>query len=152
MAYKKLNVQKMSEADFRQLWKETYCNASSPINTLDGVLVRFYDDMFDHAFYESDNWKKKDKSILSLNRCQKMLWIKEALSDTDSVLKQGWDKKTKSYHNNRRVAVVKDNYVVVIMFTRKRMAKFVTAYEIDVEENLEKFLKGPDWSGEKDWL
>ncbi|MBD1396755.1 hypothetical protein H9Q13_06215 [Pontibacter sp. JH31] len=152
MAYKKIKAHKMSEAQLRQLWKQTYCCASLPIHTLDGVQVKFYEDMFDHAFYESDKWKEKDKSILSLNRCEKMLWIKEALEDATAALKQGWDKKTKSYSNNRRVALVKGNYVVIIMFVKRRIARFVTAYEIDVDDNLGKFKDGPDWAGHNDWL
>jgi len=52
--------------------------------------------MFDHAFYESVNRKAKDKSELSLNRCEKMFWIKDALNDPDAILKKGWDAKIKA--------------------------------------------------------
>jgi hypothetical protein len=108
--------------------------------------------MFDHAFFESDNWKYKDNSLLSLNRCSKMLWIKATLEDQEANLKQGYDKKTKTYSDDRRVALVKGNYIVIIRFVRKKEAKFVTAFDIDDDQTLRIFTDGPDWTGQKKWL
>ena len=85
--------------------------------------------MFDHIFYESFDRRKKDKSILSFNRLEKIYWIKDALRDPDAVLKMGWNNKQKRYFKNRRVAVVKGNYVVIIRFVGYMKAKLVTAYE-----------------------
>jgi len=68
--------------------KEAYCDPASPIFTFDGIRVQFFPEMFDHAFYESVNRKAKDKSELSLNRCEKMFWIKDALNDPDAILKR----------------------------------------------------------------
>ncbi|MFN6087093.1 MAG: hypothetical protein ACK476_19460, partial [Fluviicola sp.] len=93
--------------------------------------------MFDHCFYESSSRKSKDKSILSLNRLEKMLWIKDTLQDETAILKKGWDSKTKTYFKDRRVAIIKNNYVVIIRFTGKLKAKFVTAYEKNDIENIE---------------
>ena len=62
------------EEKMRELWHEEYCKED--IEIFDGVMVRFYEDMFDHCFFESKNRKAKDKSILSLNRLEKMIWIK----------------------------------------------------------------------------
>jgi len=42
--------------------------------------------MFDHAFFESANRKAKDKSVLSLNRCEKMMWVKDTLNDSLAIL------------------------------------------------------------------
>ena len=145
MPYQKLKVQKLTESDFRRIWKDEYCDISNPIYTFDDILVKFYEDMFDHAFYESHNKKQADKSILSLNRCQKMLWIKDALKDPTAIIKKGWLKRYKSYTNSRRVAIVKDNYVVIIVITDEKKAKFITAYEVNEEENLQKILNSPDW-------
>ncbi|WP_143097856.1 hypothetical protein [Chitinophaga sp. CF118] len=136
----------MTEAELRQLWSETYCNSAKPIVTFDDITVQFFSSMFDHAFYESDNRQAKDKSVLSLNRCEKMLWIKETLEDNTAVLKKGWDSKNKSYDNSRRVAFVKGNYVVIIRLFSAKKAQFVTAYQIDDDANLQKFLDGPDWT------
>lgn len=144
MAYTKIKSYKMSEPELRQLWSDTYCNA--PVITFDEIEVKFYQNMFDHAFYESDNHKEKDKSLLSLNRCEKMLWIKDTLEDNSSIIKQGWINKTKSYDNTRRVALVKGNYVVIIQIYARKKAKFITAYQIEDAGNLEKFKDGPDWA------
>ena len=145
MEYKKIKAHKMSEGELRQLWKDEYCNPSNPIYTLDNILVKFYPEMFDHAFYESDNWKAKDKSLLSLNRCEKMLWIKDALQDPDAILKKGWDRKTKSYRDDRRTAIVKDNYIVIILIFKPQKARFVTAFEFTSEEGLKQVFNSPDW-------
>ena len=140
MAYVKIKPQNLSEAELRKIWRDEYCE--SKIFTFDGVLVRFYEDMFDHAFYESANRLKKDKSILSLNRLQKIYWIKETLQDKDAILKQGWDNDKKKYFKDRRVAIVKGNYVVIIRFTGLLKAKFVTAYE---KETIDNILSSPDF-------
>jgi hypothetical protein len=131
----------------RELWADEYCK--SDIETFDGVLVRFYEDIFDHCFYESANRKEKDKSILSLNRLEKILWIKDTLEDADAILKKGWDTKNKEYFTNRRVAIVKGNYVVIIRFTGVLKAKFVTAYE---KNDIENILDGPDFEKSKQFF
>lgn len=143
MTYKKIRSYEMTETELRQLWAESYCNKS--IYTFDNIQVKFYPEMFDHAFFESANRKKKDKSVLSMNRCEKMLWIREALEDADAILKVGWDTATKSYNHSRRVAIVKGNYVVVIHLYRENAARFITAFQNDNEENLLKILNGPDF-------
>ena len=145
MTYKKIKSYEMSEADLRALWKTEYCDPAKPVLTFDGIRVKFFPDMFDHAFYESDDWKEKDKSILSLNRCEKMLWIKEALQDSTAKIKVGWQAKTKSYAGSRRVTIVKGDYVVIIQVQKEKEARFVTAYQVHKEETMKKILDGPDW-------
>ena len=140
MAYKKIKPQLLSEVDLRKIWRDEYCEQD--IFTFDKVQVKFYEDMFDHAFFESANRVEKDKSILSLNRLEKIHWIKETLHDKDAILKKGWDTKNKVYFEDRRVAIVKENYVVIIRFTGLLKAKFITAYEKDDVENI---LKSPDF-------
>lgn len=144
MAYKKIKSYKFTEDELRQIWQEEYC--SQKIFTFDNIEVKFFPEMFDHCFYESANRKKKDKSILSLNRLEKIYWIKETLQDKDALLKQGWIKKNKSYTNSRRVTLVKGNYIVVILIFKKNKARFITAYEVDNDENLEDIKSSPDWT------
>lgn len=140
MPYKKLKVLNYTEQDLRELWRIEYCQ--NPIITFDSVEVRFYEDMFDHAFYESSDRNDPEKDIYSLNRLEKILWIKEALKDATAILKQGWDRKDKKYFTDRRVSIVKGNYVVIIRFTGFRKAKFITAYE---KNDIENILEGPDF-------
>ena len=139
----------MTEAELREIWRNEYCYPAKPIKTFDDVIVRFFENKFDHCFYESYNRQERDKSILSLNRLEKMLWIKETLQDAEAMLKKGWDRKTKSYNNSRRVALVKDSYVVIIEFTGIKKAVFVTAYELQVDKNIHNIKQSPDWVKEK---
>lgn len=144
MAYKKIKPYDFTEAELRQMWSDTYCG--KPIITFDGIAVKFFSNMFDHCFYESANRKTKDKSILSYNRLEKIYWIKDALEDPDSIRKIGWDSKTKSYDGSRRVTLVKGNYIVVIAIHDEKKARFITAYEIQEDRNLDKILGSPDWA------
>lgn len=144
MVYRRIKPHKLTEDELREIWSKEYCE--KPIITFDGIAVNFFSRMFDHCFYESDNRRKKDKSILSLNRLEKIFWIKDALEDSDSIRKVGWDSSKKSYDHSRRVAIVKDNYIVVILIYGEKLARFITAFEVNDEENLKKILNGPDWA------
>lgn len=143
MKYKKIKPYKLSEDEMRRIWQEEYCQQE--IYTFDQILVKFYPEMFDHCFYESANRKAKDKSILSLNRLEKLFWIKTTLMDSSAILKQGWDRQKKQYDDTRRVAVIKGNYIVIIKIFKKGEARFITAFEMNNEDNLEKLLNGPNW-------
>ena len=133
----------MTEEELREIWRIEYCECL--IKTFDDIVVQFFASMFDHCFYESANRHTKDKSLLSLNRLEKIYWIKDALQDPDAVLKIGWDSKSKSYDDKRRVALVKGNYIVVIVIFADKKARFITAYEVDDAENLERIKNGPDF-------
>jgi hypothetical protein len=62
------------------------------------------------------------------------------------LLKQGWDKSKKKYVANRRVALIKGNYVVIISINKmKTEARFITAYEIQNDEKVENIIGAPDW-------
>lgn len=136
----------MTLDELKNLWEDEYCR--KVIYTHDSIRVKFYPDMFDHVFYESNNRKAKDKSILSYMRLEKMLWIKDVLMDETALMFQGWNKDKKIYENNRRVSIVKDDYVVVIWIKNKYEAKFITAYEAD--NSKEKIMNSPIWGNKKD--
>lgn len=110
--YKLIVAKDHTEQYFRDMWNAAYCKQE--IYTFDGIRVFFYDDNFDHAFYES----------------------------TDR--RQGIHKsKNKSYTRSKRVAVVKNNYVVVIQIYADKKAKFITAYVAD--NSIDKIKEGPKW-------
>ena len=136
-------IQGKTAAEYRALYEMIYCDFSNPIFTFDGIHVRFFKEKFEHAFYESKNWKKGDKSVFSNERAEKILWIKDTLEDSNAKLKVGWDKKNKSYDSSRRVAVVRNDFVVVIHILAPQKAKFITAYEAD--NSISKILSSPDW-------
>jgi len=134
-----------SEAAYRHLYIETYCNPLNPIITFDNISVKFFEDRFDHAFYESNSRLLADKSNFSNVRAERILWIKDTLEDPTADLRVGWDKKFKSYDNSFRVAVVKHNYVVIIWVKNASYAKFITAYVAD--NSIGKILASPEWKG-----
>jgi len=116
---------------YKKIYKKYYCK--KPIITFDGISVRFYVDNFEHAFYESRNRKKKDKSKFSYNRANRIYWIKWVLQNKDAKLYIGYNSKIKRYDKSRRVALCVDNYVVIIGLNKNddNKAKFITAYVAD---------------------
>lgn len=143
-----LVVKNYTEADLREMWAAEYCR--KVIHTHDGIRVHFYDNNFDHAFYESSvrggGNKPKSKDIYSPRRLARMMWIKDVLMDKDAKMYEGYDSKTKSYTNSKRVSVVKGDYVVVIQLYRELEARFITAYVAD--NSIGKIKSGPVWKNE----
>ncbi len=143
MPYKKIKSYNFTEAELREIWNKEYCEGL--IKTFDEITVQFFSSMFDHCFFESANRRAKDKSVLSYNRLEKIYWIKEALTDPDAILKIGWSAKTKSYDDSRRVTLVKGNYIVVIVIFADKKARFITAYEVNDDDNLELIKNSPNF-------
>ncbi len=136
-----------TEAEWRDLWDAAYCRAC--ITTFDGIHVHFYYDNFDHAFFESSDRRRsankaKKKDILSMRRLSRFFWIKDVLRDPNAELYVGYDSSTKSISKKRRVAIVKDNYVVVIQLYSETEAKFITAYVAD-QSSIHKIKQSPSW-------
>lgn len=144
MAYSKINPCDYTEEELRELWRAEYCRRI--IKTHDGIRVRFYDNNFDHAFYESSSRKRSKegkKDILSYVRLERMLWIKDVLADASADMYVGYNTAIKSYDKSRRVSVVKGDYVVVIWLKNDEEATFITAYVAD--SSIEKIIKSPRW-------
>ena len=115
---------------YKNIYETFYCKA--PINTFDNILVFFKKENFEHAFYESENRKQKDKSLFSYNRANRIYWIKWVLENPNAELYKGYSHSTKGYNNSRRIAICVDNYAVVIELNKnKDKAKFITAYVAD---------------------
>jgi hypothetical protein len=138
-----------SEAEYRAHFEATYCRG--PIRAFDGIEVRFRQRDFDHCCFESSR-RDGNKDTFSLPRARRLDWIKAALQDPQSECYQGWDKKRKCYDGSRRVAVVLEDYVVVIAFKRKSgQADFVTAFLADTPtvpgrpSTVEMIRRGPKW-------
>jgi hypothetical protein len=116
-------VRYANEEDYRRHFEKEYCRA--PIVTCDGIEVFFRKRMFDHCFFESVS--SKDDTF-SRRRAERIDWIAVVLRDPAAELFVGWDKKKKRPARDRRVAVVSDDYVVVIRLVRRDRAEFVTAF------------------------
>ena len=128
--------------EYEEHFHRIYCCRT--IDTFDGISVRFRKTDFYHCFFESSKRdKKKDK--FSIKRAEKIDWIKATLQDTDADLRVGWDSESKDYKMNRRVALVKGNYVVIVQVKRNmKEAIFITAFVAE-GDSLRKILAGPKW-------
>jgi hypothetical protein len=133
-----------NEAEYRKYYENKYCNKN--ITTFDGIRVRFYEEKFDDAFFESSNKLKRNKDIFSIERAKRIDWIEYVLKDSSATLHLGWDRDTKSYNKNRRVAIInKENYVVIIEVKSKNDAKFITAYYADTPRTATNIKNSPLW-------
>ena len=131
------------ESECKQYFVDNYCNQE--IFTHDGIRVKFHEDMFEHAFYirSATKWKAQ-KDHFSIDRGERIDWIKYVLQDPTIVPKQGYDKARKCYDNSRRVAfLAPNNYVVIIMIDNKGEARFVTASLVDHEDVANKISGSP---------
>lgn len=139
-----LRLLKLKEKDaYKRYYIQEYCNKD--IYTFSKIKVKFYEDQFEHAFYESKNHKKRDKSIFSLQRAQRMNWIKYVLKNKYSELYVGWDRDKKRYNENRRVSIISpENYVVIINMINENNAKFITAYPANIT-TARNIRNGPKW-------
>ena len=140
-----------SETECKQYFIDNYCHTE--ICTHDGIRVKFHKDMFEHAFYvrSSKSWKSK-KDHFSTDRGERIDWIKYVLNDSTITPRQGYDKEKKRPDNSRRVAfLARNNYVVIIQLTGKRMARFITAYIVDSADVARKINASPVWNN-SNWL
>ena len=89
-----------SEEAYRAHFEAVYCRG--PIQTFDGIHVRYRKKKFEHCCFESSR-RDGVKDQFSPSRARRLNWIKVALEDPDSERYQGWDKKRKRYDDRRRV-------------------------------------------------
>jgi hypothetical protein len=131
--------------EYRQHYKNTYCRGN--IRTFDGIRVYFSADKFGHVFYESST-RDGFKDVFSPVRAQRIDWIKATLEHPDASLFKGWDRKIRGYDSSRRVAVVYENFVVVVKMGLRDgtelKANFVTCYQAD--NSIQKIRRSPTWS------
>ena len=59
-----------TQQEYKEYYIEEYCN--KPIYTFSEILVKFYKSQYEHAFFESANHQKRDKSIFSIERAKKI--------------------------------------------------------------------------------
>jgi hypothetical protein len=131
-----------TENEYKNHYIEEYCN--KVIHTHDGIEVKFRPEKFSHAFFKNASRKNKDKSIFSMERAQRINWIKKVLQDEELHIYAGWDSSKKKYDHTRRVCLVtNDGYVVVLRMAKPSLGIFVTAYLIDDDEVKRKIESSP---------
>ncbi len=139
MAYPPL-IHYRNEREYRAHFERVYCQG--PIQTFDRIKVRFRKRQFDHCFFESV--VAKDDTF-SQPRAERIDWIKAALEDANAELRIGWDNKRKCPANDRRVAIVVRNYVVIIRIYRRLGAEFVTAF-VAGQRTITQIRTNPLWT------
>lgn len=137
-----------SPAEYREHFERHYCR--SIIATFDHIRVYFSAAKFGHCFYESSA-RDGSKDIFSSVRAERMDWIKATLEHPQARLFDGWNKDTRCTDATRRVAVVHEEFVVVVEMGMKRhtdqlKANFVTCYQAD--NSIGKIRASPVWSRE----
>ena len=132
-----------TEAEYRAHYERCYCR--TVIHTFDGLRVNFPKQQFDDAFFESANRKARDKSVFALERAERIDWIRAAVEDPTAELYQGWDRDRKVIVPGRRIALVYDNYVVVLqVYNERSAATFITAY-VASSDTIRKIRGNPRW-------
>lgn len=134
-----------TEEEYRRHYENIYCRGV--VQTFDGIRVYFSPGKFGHAFFES-RARNGVKDTFSPVRAQRIDWIKATLEHPGADLFQGWDKGSRQYDNTRRVAVIYEDFVVVIAMSLKRdnslKANFITCYQ--AENSIGKIRTSPLWS------
>lgn len=132
-------------AEYRRHFEKIYCRGV--VQAFDGIRVYFSATKFGHVFYESSA-RDGAKDEFSPVRAQRIDWIKATLEHPEADLFQGWDKKARCYDGTRRVAVVYEDFVVVIALSLDRnnslKANFITCYQ--AENSIGKIRNSPFWS------
>lgn len=129
--------------EYQTHYERVYC--CGPVVTFDGIEVRFRKNRFEHCFFESSR-RDGSKDQFSTLRAQRIDWIRTALQDSSAELHVGWDRKRKKYDTSHRVAIVVEDYIVIIRLTGPGKAEFVTAYVADSLSTLSKIKNSPKWS------
>lgn len=134
--------------EYRLHYERVYCRRI--IHTFDGIRVYFNPEKFEHMFYESTA-RNGYKDMFSPVRAQRIDWIKATLENPDAALFEGWDKGQRQYDPARRVAVVYEDFVVVVAMRLnpdgKLKANFVTCYQAD--NSIGKIRNSRTWSREE---
>jgi len=132
-----------TEVEYRQHYETNYCR--KVIYAFGGMRVFFPKKQFDDAFYESANRRARDKSMFSLQRAERIDWIRAALQDRTADIFAGWDRNKKGVNRRRRVTIAFGDYVVILQVNPKRSsATFVTAY-VASPATIQKIRGGPRW-------
>lgn len=132
-------------AEYRTHYGRVYCRGT--IHTFDSIRLYFAASKFGHVFYESTG-RDGRKDVFSPVRAQRIDWIKTTFEHPQAALFEGWDKSARRYDATRRVAVVYEDFVVVVAMGLKQdgalKANFVTCYQAD--NSIGKIKASPAWS------
>lgn len=131
--------------EYKAHYLRNYCRMV--IHTFDNIRVFFKPEKFDHAFYES-SLRNGSKNEFSTVRAQRIDWIRLTLESPVAETFIGWDQKKRLHDPKSRVAVLYEDFVVIVAIRLKRdqslKADFVTCYQAD--NSIGKIRRSPVWS------
>ena len=130
------------EATFRAHFEVEFVKGPAVI-TYDGIRIRFYANQFDHAFYTSSTPKSR-KDTFSLERAQRMNWIRAAATDPNMEV---YRRVMTGGRVRRIILEPNEPYVVIceILSTDPSQAVFITAYPVKSKSALAKMRSNPRW-------
>ncbi len=131
-----------NEAAFREHFRRRYLMPGT-LTTFDGILVRFFDRSFDHAFFTESVRGSAVKDRFDLSRAERMDWIASVLRDRTAELYR----RVMPNGKVRRVALMPaERYAVIIAMERNlKRATFVTAYVVNSDSAMNKMRSNPRW-------
>lgn len=131
-----------SENEYREYFIATYVKGAR-VKMFDGILVDFYPEAFEHAFYRDTTRTSHDKGRFDRKRAERMDWIRSALLDEMAeVYRRDMGNKI------RRITLLAEpRYAVITQLNPKdtSRSRFITAYLVDSDLALSKMRSNPKW-------
>jgi hypothetical protein len=126
------------EKGYRDHFERDYVNVAGGIKTFDGIMVQFFPEMFDHAFFESSDRRNPTKDVFCTERAKRIDWIRFALESESAEIFETIHESG----NMRRLTLMAGNYLVVIQLDHRvaKRARFITAY---IHDHPDQVRKGP---------
>ncbi len=133
-----------TEAEYRTHFINKYVGQANCITTFDGVMVRFFRENFNHAFFTSRSRKFSRKDQFDRGRAERIDWIKHVLEDPAM---EGYQRLMPNGKVRRITLEPTTPYAVIIQIDPKNptQARFITAYVVNSRSALRKMRSNPKW-------
>jgi hypothetical protein len=130
------------EKAYKAHWLENYVFLS-PLITFDGIAVRFFAEVFDHAFFRESKPRSRVKDFLDFDRAKRMDWVAAVLRDGSVELYR----RVMPNGKIRRIALVfSERYAVIVQLGGLgKPARFITAYVVHNDSALRNMRSNPPW-------
>jgi|GEM_PF-2169884 len=130
------------EDAYRDHFRRQYVQMS-PIQTFDGIPVRFFERNFRHSFFVESTRGSGIKNKFSFRRAKRIDWIQAVLKDDKVELYR----RVMPDGSVRRIALESnEKYAVIIQVEEnKRRANFITAYVVGSDPTIQLMRSNPIW-------
>ena len=135
-----------TEAEYRNHFIDKYVGQANSVITFDGLIVRFFPESFDHAFFTSSRRKFPRKNQFDRDRAERIDWIKYILENPTMEVYR----RVMPNGKMRRIALEPTTpYTVIVQINLKypTQARFITAYIVNSQSALRKMRSNPKWQG-----